>query len=342
MREGDDRRRVLVVGVGSIGERHVRCFLSTGRVELSVCDVDESLARAVCERHHIDTRHASLDDAISSDIDAAVICTPAHLHVPMATRLADRGVDLLIEKPLSTSLDGVDELEAGCARHGVRAAVAYVWRAHPVLAHLRDAIVSRRFGRPLELVVHSGQHFPTYRPAYREIYYRDHATGGGAIQDALTHLVNIGEWLVGPVTRVAADAARLRLEGVDVEDTVHAIARHGEVMASYSLNQHQAPNETTLTVVCEDGTCRFEHATGAWSSSTTPGQPWRVELEQLPGRDELFVRQAEGFLDRLRDDAPPLCTVDEAAQTLRVTLAMLRSVERQCGFVRLDDTSTTN
>ena len=45
---------------------------------------------------------------------------------------------------------------------------------------------------------------------------------------------------------------------MDVEDTVHVLARHGDVLASYSLNQHQAPNEVTLTVVCERGTVRWE------------------------------------------------------------------------------------
>ena len=51
------------------------------------------------------------------------------------------------------------------------------------------------------------------------------------------------------VERVVADAAHQVLEGVTVEDTVHLLARHGSVMASYSLNQHQAPNEITITVV---------------------------------------------------------------------------------------------
>jgi len=333
--------RVLVVGVGSIGERHVRCFQRTKRVALSICDVDEPLARDVGARYGIETVHTSFSEALESAADAAVICTPAHLHVEMATSLAERGMHLLIEKPLSTTLDGVDDLVAACERCGVRVSVAYVSRAHPALAHMRDAIRSGRFGRPLELVAASGQHFPSYRPAYREIYYRDRATGGGAIQDALTHLVNSGEWIVGPLTKVSADAAHLRLEGVDVEDTVHAMARHGDVLASYSLNQHQSPNETTLTVVCEGGTCRFEYARGRWSSMTEPDTPWSLELELLPERDELFVRQAEQFLDVLDGDAAPLCTVEESAQTLRAVLAMLRSVETGSGFLSVDDNPTS-
>ena len=69
-------------------------------------------------------------------------------------------------------------------------------------AAMKAALDSGRFGRPVQLVAVCGQHFPTYRPAYREIYYRDRATGGGAIQDAITHVLNLGEWLIGPVDRL--------------------------------------------------------------------------------------------------------------------------------------------
>ena len=90
-------RRTLVIGVGSIGERHVRSFQRTGRATLSVCEVNEKLCREVAERYQITQRWTSFEDALNQEYDLAVICTPAHLHVPMATRLAQRGVDLLIE-----------------------------------------------------------------------------------------------------------------------------------------------------------------------------------------------------------------------------------------------------
>ena len=100
---------------------------------------------------------------------------------------------------------GVAELMAEVERQWLTAAVAYVYRAHPALAAMREAIRSGRFGEPVQVVAVSGQHFPLYRPAYRDIYYKDRATGGGAVQDALTHVLNAAEWLVGPVTRLAAD-----------------------------------------------------------------------------------------------------------------------------------------
>ncbi len=322
------RHRVLIVGVGSIGHRHLRCFKETGRAELSLCEPNGDLARQVGELNGVDRVFSNLDATLVNPPDAAVIATPAPLHIPMAIQLAEAGVHLLIEKPLSTSLDGIETLQQVLRANNLRASVAYVHRANPVLQSMRDAIASGRFGRPVEVVATSGSHFPTYRPAYREIYYRNRATGGGAIQDALTHILNAAEWLVGPIDRLAADAAHQVLDGVDVEDTVHMLARHGSVLASYSLNQYQSPNELTITVVCERGTVRWELPQSRWRWMVQPDEPWHDEpFEPLP-RDAIFVRQANAFLDLLEGRADPLCSLDEGAQTLRVNLAALASAEQ--------------
>jgi predicted dehydrogenase len=324
----DGGHDVLVVGVGSIGERHLRCFLGTGRCRASFVETNPKLRDEIAACYPAARVHADLDAAITSGITAAVIATPAPLHVPLAIRLADAGVHVLIEKPLSVSTDSVDVLEEIVRRRAVVAAVAYVYRAHPALAEMRDTIVAGRFGAPLELVVVAGQDFPFYRPAYRDTYYASRAAGGGAVQDALTHLINAAEWLVGPVDRVVADAAHLAIEGVEVEDTVHVLARHGPVLASYSLNQHQAPNETSITVVCRRGTARFEYHAARWRFMTKPGTEWTDSANVTLERDTLFVRQANAFLDAVEGVRPPLCPLADGVATLRVNLAILRSFEQ--------------
>jgi predicted dehydrogenase len=320
--------RVLVVGAGSIGERHLRCFLSTERAQVSFVEVNPELRATIATRYPLARAYATLEEAIEVPPEAAVIATPAPLHIPQALQLVGRGVHVLIEKPLGVGFDGVDPLIALVSQKRVIAAVAYVLRTQPALAAMREAIVAGRFGKPLELIAVSGQDFAFYRPAYRSTYYANRATGGGAVQDALTHTLNVGEWLAGPIDRVVADAAHLKIDGVKVEDTVHVIARHGQVLASYALNQHQAPNESTITVVCERGTARFEMHTGRWRSCELAGQPWSDHGPDTPlDRDGPFVRQASAFMDAIEGKAPPLCTLEEGVQTLRANLAILRSID---------------
>lgn len=321
------KHRLLVIGVGSIGERHLRCFQTTGRAELCLCEPGEELRKSVAGRYGVSKAYASLDEALNDTpraFDAAVICAPSHLHIPMARQLAERGIHLFIEKPLSTSLEGIDELMRTIEEKRLTAAVAYTYRSHPALRSMRQAIAEGRFGKPVQLVSVWGQHFPKYRPAYRQIYYTKRETGGGAIQDVLTHAVNAGEFLVGPVDRVMADAAHQVLEGVDVEDTVHVICRQGgNVMGCYSLNQHQAPNESSITVICEKGTARFELHNARWLSMVEPGTEWKVEFQFSMERDDIFVHQAGLFMDALEGKSPPACSVADGLQTLRVNMALL-------------------
>jgi predicted dehydrogenase len=327
------RLTILIVGVGSIGERHLRCFQATDCCELALCETVTERRETVAAKYAVPA-FASVEEALDAQhFDAAVIAVPAPFHIPLATQLTERGLHLLIEKPLSVSLDGVADLQRLIGEKQTQVAVGYTFRAFPALIEMKAAIDSGRFGVPVQFIFVGGQHFPFYRPAYREIYYTDRAMGGGAIQDGLTHEFNVAEWLVGPITRLVADADHCVLAGVEVEDTVHVITRHGPVLGSFSLNQHQPPNECRITVVCDKGAVRFEADGHRWFSGTELGGEWQMEAGHELDRDRAYVRQAEQFLDQIADGSDgsngsvQLCSLADSIQTLKVNLAALRSVE---------------
>lgn len=323
------KHRVLVVGVGSIGERHLRCFQKTDRADVALCEPNAALREKIADTYRPLAAHDKFDCDIAGAYDAVVICTPAHLHVGMAMDVVKSGRHLLLEKPVSISLEGVDHLLKAIDASNRAAGVAYVYRVNPVLQAMKKAINEGKVGRPTHMVVVAGQHFPTYRPAYREIYYTKHATGGGAIQDALTHLVNAGEYLLGPISRVCCDAQHQVLEGVTVEDTVNVLARHGDVMGSYAMNQFQAPNEVSFTVHGDEGSVRFDVHRNTLGIARERGGAWQEQAFGPTERDDIFVAQANAFLDAMEGKAPPLCTMAEGVQTLRVNLALLFSAAEQ-------------
>ena len=317
--------KILVIGCGSIGERHLRCFQRTGRAQLCACDTNAALLDKITGQYRV-TGFADLRAALKSErFDGAVICAPAHLHIQMALVCLRAGAAVFIEKPLSVKLDEVAELKREIAQRKQFVAVAYTYHFHPGLKAVREALRNGSLGRPLQAVVVCGQHFPTYRPAYREIYYSRHETGGGAIQDMLTHLVNAVEWLIGPTTRVYCEAAHQALEGVTVEDTVCAAARNGEVLVNYSLNQFQPPNEATFLIHCETGSLKVEWHEQRWAIWPRGAAGWEYYPAPLKERDDLFVAQAQAFLDGMAGAPTDLCTVDEAVQTLKFNLAALQS-----------------
>ena len=127
------KHRVLVVGTGSIGERHIRCMLATDRAEVGICEIQEQLRVTIADRYPLVGTYASLAEATQERWDAAVVATPSPSHIPIVSELVDIGVNVLVEKPLSMTVDGVPELIEKVKSRQLTAVAAYVWRAHPAL-----------------------------------------------------------------------------------------------------------------------------------------------------------------------------------------------------------------
>jgi len=318
---------LLIIGCGSIGERHLRTFLATGRCQAIACDNRPAILAAMAERYQVPTAADWRAALAERELLAAVVATPAPSHVAIASEILRTRRHCLIEKPLALTLDGMDALTAAQAGSGRAAAIAYVHHFRPEVAAARAYLQTGALGRVLHASVVSGQDFPFFRPAYREIYYRDPAQGGGAIQDALTHLANLMEWFVGPTAALSCEAGHQALAGVEVEDTVVVAGRSRDgAIVSWSLNQFQAPNETTLQFNAERGSVIVEYHRQRWGRVARGERDWTWEAFPPAGRDDPFVAQANAFLDLCAGQPSPCATLAEGIQAVRFNLAAFESL----------------
>lgn len=320
-------KRILIIGVGSIGERHLRCFQLGGRAEVAACEPNDALRERIVGEYGC-PGFASMEEALETGApwDGAVVCTPAHLHLRQADALLERGIPVLIEKPLATDGEEAETFARRWGDAGPVVRVAYVYRSMPALRRAHELILAGRIGAVRHVVCRGGQYFPTYRPAYRDIYYARHESGGGAIQDAVTHLINAVEWLAGPAVSLHCMAAHMVLEGVSVEDTVDLTMRLRDgTQACISHNQFRAPNENEIDCNGTEGTLRADLGRQRVGVFRHGDADWSWEDSSLSERDGFFTAQVEAFLDELDGGPKRLCGLDEALQTLRVNVAALRS-----------------
>lgn len=322
--------RLLVIGAGSIGERHLRVFQHLDRCDaIAFCETHPGRRAEIAARYSIPEAFAfaDLDTALAKGTyDIAVVATPAPTHLAIGTRLAELGIHQLMEKPLSLSLYGVAEYARLIADKKLTVAVGYVHRAHPAVAAIRREIASGRYGKVFTVSISTGQSFAQIRPAYREVYFAKPELGGGAINDMITHMYNVGDWFAGPISRLVTDAAHQALDGVTVEDTVHTLTRHDSgAMGTYTLNLYQHPNEVLMTVVCEHGTLRADYANQRWSWMTDRNGAWNHEPVSVPERDTIYEIQNTAFLDAVEGFGEVLCPLEDAIRTLHVNLASHRS-----------------
>lgn len=318
-------RRILVVGTGGIGMKHIKAFGSLdAKVRLSAIDTRrEALAQAA--QLGVETLDSTWEDLNLSPFDGVVICAPAPAHVHYATRCLREGIPVLSEKPLSHSWDGVDDLLELAGREGASpSGVAYVRRYHPAYEHVRDFLASGEIGEMLTIRMIGGQHFPTFRPDYRETYYSSREMGGGCLLDCASHFIDLVQWYMGPIAEMNGFIDHLALDGVDVEDTAVLSMKFEErTLGSVHINQFQPANENILEFCGLDGVLRVEgpeYRCRVWRKKSADWSDLPLPTADYP---EAFRRQASAFMAAI-DGGPPLRTsIAEAAMTLRLCLDIL-------------------
>jgi predicted dehydrogenase len=210
--------RYAVVGTGYWGKNHVRVaseLVADGLLEeVVICDVDESRASSLAESYDLPYR----TDVADLDVDAATIATPSTTHEDVGTALLERGVDLLVEKPLALSSDAAWSLveiadEAGCSL-----GVGHIFRYHPALSELKRRIDRGELGRI--------QYLHT-----RRFSFRVPRSTTGVLYSLAVHDVDIYNWLLDGTP----DSIHCRLdsfvrEGID--ETATTTLTYGEATGS--------------------------------------------------------------------------------------------------------------
>ncbi|WDR06204.1 Gfo/Idh/MocA family oxidoreductase [Devosia rhodophyticola] len=327
-------KRVLMIGAGGIARRHLKGYLQTGRAELAIVEPDSDKRSAVAAEFNLAAAHPTLDEVPLAQFDLAVICAPAHVHVPLMRTCAQARLPFLVEKPLSVEREGVDEVVKLVDEQGLLARVGYVRRVGKEVQALRKQLLDGKIGALKLVYMNSSQEFPKYRPDYRETYYARPELGGGAILDAASHLFDLLIWIAGAPDQVMCMYDRLVLEGTQTEDTcLISIRFQSGVMANIVLNQFQKPNVATFEFIGTKGNLQLEQSrlhfadddSGKWSE-THDYMDGMVPTEAHQAR---FGLQAHAMLDALEGKPCELATLAEARQNLMIAHAAKQSWQQK-------------
>ena len=151
----------LVAGCGSIGRRHVRNLVASGQTDIAVCDPNpERTTSLVAEVGLPLRRYADCDEALSRVKPAVVfVCTPPSLHVKQALAAVRAGAHAFIEKPLSNTLDGVEELRREASTRQRTCQVGYNLRFHAGVSKVKELLDAGAIGPVSYAQVVMGQLF---------------------------------------------------------------------------------------------------------------------------------------------------------------------------------------
>lgn len=172
--------RVLVVGLGSIGIRHLENLRQLGCGGIGVFRSRKGLPHKSVDLSGV-SLHYAFDEALSHGYNAVVICNPTSLHLKYAQPAAEAGCHLYIEKPVSCSLENVGKLLRTVQKNKLVAAVGCQLRFHPNLIAVKQWLSQEAVGHVLNIQVDTGEYLPDWHPweNYRNSYAARQELGGG-------------------------------------------------------------------------------------------------------------------------------------------------------------------
>lgn len=290
--------RILIVGHGSIGKRHLRL----ARELLPSADI-RVLRHRDCAAipEYANGCFASMRQAIDFYPEIAILANPASCHIEVAKTLAYIGVHLLIEKPLSNSLDGVPELLEICHAQKTVLMIGYNLRFFLSLQRFHDLLSKSVIGRVLSVRCEIGQYLPSWRVGddYRQSVSARRELGGALLE--LSHEIDYLSWIFGEVDWVMALLTRQSGLEIDVEDSAHLILGFSPTSDGYSLigtvNMDFVRHDTTrlCTAIGEYGSLRWNGLTGVVEQFAVGAKEWREVFCHQHQRDDSYLAEWRHF-----------------------------------------------
>jgi predicted dehydrogenase len=303
------RIKVGVIGVGSLGQHHARIYSGMPQADLvGVYDVDGARAKKVA--HEYGTQAFASMDELAVCIEAASVVVPTDRHRDVAGKLLERGVHLLVEKPIAATTGEAEELVALAQQRGVILQVGHVERFNPVLSFLE-----RWKSRPRFIEAHR---LAPYPPARLGLPPR--GTEVSVVLDLMIHDLEVILHLV------QSNVKDIRAVGVPVLSPSEDIANVRLLFESGCVAN------VTASRISKDRMrkirCFFEDAYVSLDYQNQAGEVYRKGLLGIR-REEIAVEKGEPLANELRSFVDcvmrrdrPVVSGEHAAEALKLAIAI--------------------
>lgn len=336
--------KILMAGLGSIGQRHARNLrallgdaleLSAFRVRRSRQVITPDMAvepGADVEAKYDIKVYTDLDEALGARPDAVFVTNPNTLHMPVALAAARAGCHLFIDKPLSHDLEGVQALTELVEQKGLVCLVGYQLRFHPGLKRVQSLLRTGAIGTVLAAHLEFGEYLPAWHPYedYRQYNAARKDQGGGAILTQI-HDLDYAYALFGMPRRVFALGGHLTHLEVDVEDVASILMEchvdGGLVPVHVHQDYIQRPPVRTCEILGENGKIVWDYNQKTVGVRRADQAAPEVHSFADLDRNQLFLDVAKHFLACVARTETPVVGVRDGANSLRIALAAKRSLE---------------
>mgnify|MGYP003670733758 CR=1 FL=1 len=295
---------VLVFGAGSIGERHIGVLQKMGYLNIWVYrkrlfplrNIDASTIHTITNLNQVKDHKPSF----------AIICTPTALHLEQTLFCVENNIPVLVEKPLSHSLAGFEELHAMVVKNSAVVHIAYMLRYHPFMQRIKKWVVNQEFGDLLNIQTYWGEYLPDWHP------WEDYSTSypackelGGGVALTLSHDIDLVNWIAGSEIVEWHNLKNYRSNlDVNVEaGSDISMAYQNGITAHCHLNYFEKVARRYYRFILDNASIEVDYLNNTMTLLFPNGEIERQVLQNFD-RNELFEKQLEGFVLNLRKSDP--------------------------------------
>ena len=314
--------KILMIGLGSIGQRHVRNIRRVlgDKAELIAYrarGLKTTFSDSLQVREGVDPEqeygirsYTDIDAALTEKPELAFITNITSKHMEYALKCAKAGCHMLIEKPLSDSMEGVEELERLVKEKGLKVFMGFQNRYHPCVQRMKESLQSGELGRIRYVSAEFSERVTTMHryEDYRNTYMAKKNMGGGPVLNLQMHDLDILQWLFGEPVKVRSSLVYDSGLEIDVEESAQAVftARDGFPIYTHT-DLLQYPPVHVFKVVGEYGRIEADLNAACFTKylGDEPAQVWQ-DTDFV--RNDMFIEELKDFLRCLNgeEEAIPL------------------------------------
>ena len=336
------------IRIGILGFAHghvgMYCARWRGQPELGVTvvagwDHDSERAAGNCAQFEIDNV-ASVEALLGrNDIDAVAIGAETSMHADLVEAAAEAGKAIVVQKPISLTMDQADRIVNAVKRNGVPFTMAWQMRVDPHNVKAKSLLESGEFGRVF--MVRRRHCLGTqFMKDFHTLWHVKPEFNRDIFADDAAHPIDFIYWLLGMPKSVFAEMGTL-LNPLVPNDNGIAVYRYADgSFAEVSCTFVAVAGENTLEIICENGviignygdapSCGVPRPPGAiqlkWYLHGSSG--WTIsDLPDVPGQGDRIAGLSGPLAEFLHGNRPPIATAEEGRDVLKLVLACYDSYE---------------
>jgi predicted dehydrogenase len=315
--------KFLVIGLGSIGKRHIRNLIKLKIKPRSIYGFDpREDRRKEAEKLGINSFYKNLNKIKFREFDGAFICSPTSFHIDQAIILAKQKINLFIEKPLDSSLKNIAKLKLLEKKMKIKILITYPFRFSDHANTFKKLVIKKVVGKPIYFKGEFSEYLPDWHPyeKYNSFYMAKKKLGGGSILDQ-SHILDIAHYLFGNFSSIIncfnSKISNLKVKADDVADIVLKTksGMHGTIHQDIFGRHHKK----FMTVYCEKGNIDwnvYDCSVKVYNALSKKTKIYKHKIDH----NNMYINQTKHIFKLIKSKIKPKVTLDDGIHTLKTIL----------------------